>query len=1241
MRSCLALAVVAPFALITGCPKTLDEPPPPFEGVNLDAGPTIVVTPPDDGVPPDDAEVIDAGPANTTVIVERIEPAAGPLAGLNRIRLVGTGFTGACVLEPEPGSGPCDVWFGDVQAAFVTPAGTGLSAISVQVPPGVAPGPVDVKVLTSLGVAVVENGYTYFSPLRIDDIEPRAGSTDGGDLVTLTGESFSDDMLVTVGGRQVVGLVVDADGRGATFLTPPGEVGRADVVATDAFGQSTVGLGFTYRGPLRLQAVDPNLVDTAGGDVVDLVGSGFFLGDGVGSGFDVNAAPILAPGVGPFGGGTGTGTGDDDEPGASFNVTIGGAAAAVVNVISEERVRVTAPPLAPGLHDVVVTRGALSDALVDALLVRAPLTGAFAVQGVVPSRFDVDGGTRVTLVGEALTSVSTVAVAGVSASDVVIVDDRTLTFVAPAAADGVAGPALVTVTRADGSAVSTDALYVVPLSIDVVTPASGSVNGGTVVTVRGRALDGVVAMTFGGIPAVDVLVVDDETLTATTPAGAAGFVDVAVVNAAGERAVLRDGFRFIAPLRVVAVQPARGVLNGNTFVTVVGTGFTNGASSGAGASALSLSFADNAAREIVVVNDSVLTARTPPRNEPGTVDVTASIGIDTHALADAFTYFRTSGNVTGGARGGPIDGAVYVSALDSLTGSAIPGLVAWVGTDDTPVAAAITDALGTATVSGPAVRGPQTVTIAGDCFGTVTFVDVDAAELTAFVPNLCPPPPPPPGPGELPPPSTIRGRVFGFAKEFFDPENLDQSGCGLPAPAKCEIAFAEVQTSLESPFSQNPFIVSDNIALEEGDEYEITPTRTGRMAVVAIAGILDTNNNDFRLVQLGVRREINIGIGEELIDQDIDLDIALDEELDMFMSDAPLRGSIADSDVDDIGFQPTVTRVVPFLQLAGEGAYLYTLGFEGDRNMVLEEMPDIRGDALTFFAGAYTTDGDNMYTDVGTANLVEDSVRVSGNGNEAEWSARNANDTAFLAAGLVFVAERPDGTRFASAIEAVVDETPGTPAGPFVLRLQDAPDFDATAASYHIGAPGPPSSEILQDGVGNITGTASGGVTLSPFLGLAEVITPARDGVLVDRMLRWRAPFGQQPSIHRHILTNAFAPTTSVWQVFNDGARTKVILPRIPDAASIIAVLPFDQRTCLTEPSTSPIAAPCAQRYGELSNADDFIAPSDLALGAIRWRHEQILAPNVTNTDWSFLQIGLRNRRAWTTDVHGFVHGLD
>src|SRR5687768_7355168 len=152
----VALLTIVTVALGSACPKPLPEPPTPFSGVNVDAGPTVVVTPPDDDGPPDDdAEVIDAGPANTTVIVDRIDPAAGPLAGLNRIRLYGTGFTGACTLQPEPGSGPCDVWFGDVQAAFVTPAATGLSAISVQVPPGVAPGRVDVKVLTSLGVAVV------------------------------------------------------------------------------------------------------------------------------------------------------------------------------------------------------------------------------------------------------------------------------------------------------------------------------------------------------------------------------------------------------------------------------------------------------------------------------------------------------------------------------------------------------------------------------------------------------------------------------------------------------------------------------------------------------------------------------------------------------------------------------------------------------------------------------------------------------------------------------------------------------------------------------------------------------------------------------------------------------------------------------------------------------------------------------------------------------------------------------
>jgi hypothetical protein len=138
--------------------------------------------------------------------------------------------------------------------------------------------------------------------------------------------------------------------------------------------------------------------------------------------------------------------------------------------------------------------------------------------------------------------------------------------------------------------------------------------------------------------------------------------------------------------------------------------------------------------------------------------------------------------------------------------------------------------------------------------------------------------------------------------------------------------------------------------------------------------------------------------------------------------------------------------------------------------------------------------------------------------------------------GRIFVVDRPDGSgRFASLIQGgFIDATGAT------LQLADAPDFDAEGIAYHIGNPGPPSSEVIQDGVGVLTG----GVTISPVLGLPTILSPAESGALSDRTLRWKNAPGVEPSIHDMVLTDSTGSTQ--WEIFVDGAREKVILPRHP-----------------------------------------------------------------------------------------------
>jgi hypothetical protein len=92
--------------------------------------------------------------------------------------------------------------------------------------------------------------------------------------------------------------------------------------------------------------------------------------------------------------------------------------------------------------------------------------------------------------------------------------------------------------------------------VSSVSPTEGSTAGGTTVTVHGEYLTGATAVKFGTTPATGVHVVSASELTCTSPAHAAGTVDVRVTTAGGQSAISSaDHFTYVlvAPLSFVAI----------------------------------------------------------------------------------------------------------------------------------------------------------------------------------------------------------------------------------------------------------------------------------------------------------------------------------------------------------------------------------------------------------------------------------------------------------------------------------------------------------------------------------------------------------------------------------------------------------------------------------------------------------------------------------------------------------------
>lgn len=145
------------------------------------------------------------------------------------------------------------------------------------------------------------------------------------------------------------------------------------------------------------------------------------------------------------------------------------------------------------------------------------------------------------------------------------------------------------------------------LSLD---PASGPEAGGTSVTIGGYNFRASAVVTFGGVPAVAIIVVSDSEITGRTPAGS-GVVDLVVTNVNGLSGTLADAYQFIDGPMIESLDPGIGLTEGGDFVTITGTGFRAGAT---------VFFGENAATS-VVISETEITCMTPA-GPAGLVSVT-------------------------------------------------------------------------------------------------------------------------------------------------------------------------------------------------------------------------------------------------------------------------------------------------------------------------------------------------------------------------------------------------------------------------------------------------------------------------------------------------------------------------------------------------------------------------------------------------------------------------------------------
>jgi Carboxypeptidase regulatory-like domain/IPT/TIG domain len=87
-----------------------------------------------------------------------------------------------------------------------------------------------------------------------------------------------------------------------------------------------------------------------------------------------------------------------------------------------------------------------------------------------------------------------------------------------------------------------------PLTVTAISPNIGALDGGTMVRIAGAGFQEGATVTLDGVPAATSAIRKNNPILASTPAHAAGRVDVVVTNPDGDRAVLTGGFTYAADL---------------------------------------------------------------------------------------------------------------------------------------------------------------------------------------------------------------------------------------------------------------------------------------------------------------------------------------------------------------------------------------------------------------------------------------------------------------------------------------------------------------------------------------------------------------------------------------------------------------------------------------------------------------------------------------------------------------------
>jgi hypothetical protein len=518
--------------------------------------------------------------------VTSVSPSFGPLVGGNTVVVDGTGFDTAGVPATQVSVGTTNITT-TCSGTPTVPCFSVMSDNQITVedfPPAALPGSVHITVTGAGGTSATSGAdtYTYLPAPTVTGVAPPTGPTGGGNTIVVSGTAFESSgeftttsvMVgphnVTVSPCPVTPTAACFNVNSATQLTlediPAHAVGAVDIVVTTPEGTSATSASdqYTYEPIPAVSGVAPNAGPVAGTNTVTVTGTLFTGATEVSVG-STNITTVPCP-VSPT------------------------APCFTVNSATQITI-MDFPPGSAGTVDITVTTsGGTSPLSAADVYAYAPVP---TITKVAPNHGSTSGGTSVTVTGTGFEPTGTnrnftTTSVTVGTTSIIVqpcpgaptvpcynVNSSTQIFIEDFPAG--AGTVNITATTVGGtSAVTTSDRYFYGATFPTVTFLSqryGAQKGGAFVNITGTNFSSTGGITvsdvfFGSIdvPASNTFpctaacftVVGPSLITAYTPAGTAGAVDVTVQTSIGTSGVsAADLYTYVPSGAYTALSPFR------------------------------------------------------------------------------------------------------------------------------------------------------------------------------------------------------------------------------------------------------------------------------------------------------------------------------------------------------------------------------------------------------------------------------------------------------------------------------------------------------------------------------------------------------------------------------------------------------------------------------------------------------------------------------------------------------------